>query len=58
MDKQFVLQDPTKGGAPMEAMAFIRNSEGWNSISGASGYRRAILTDIGVNTTVLRMNFR
>ncbi len=31
MDKQFVLADPTKGGAPMEAMAFIRNSEGWNS---------------------------
>ncbi len=31
MDKQFVLVDPTKGGAPMEAMAFIRNSEGWNS---------------------------
>lgn len=27
MDKQFVLADPTKGGAPMEAM----NSEGWNS---------------------------
>lgn len=31
MDKQFVLADPTKGGAPMEAQAFIRNSEGWNS---------------------------
>ncbi|MDE6100379.1 MAG: RagB/SusD family nutrient uptake outer membrane protein, partial [Paramuribaculum sp.] len=31
MDKQFVLADPTKGGAPMEAMAFMRNSEGWNS---------------------------
>ena len=31
MDKEFVLADPTKGGAPMEAMAFIRNSEGWNS---------------------------
>ena len=31
MDKQFVLADPTKGGAPMEAMAFIMNSEGWNS---------------------------
>lgn len=31
MDKQFVLADPTQGGAPMEAMAFIRNSEGWNS---------------------------
>ena len=31
MDKQFVLADPTKGGAPMEAMAFIRNSQGWNS---------------------------
>ncbi|MDE6449827.1 MAG: RagB/SusD family nutrient uptake outer membrane protein [Muribaculaceae bacterium] len=31
MDKMFVLADPTKGGAPMEAMAFIRNSEGWNS---------------------------
>ncbi|MDO4335041.1 MAG: RagB/SusD family nutrient uptake outer membrane protein [Bacteroidales bacterium] len=30
-DKQFVLADPSKGGAPMEAMAFIRNSEGWNS---------------------------
>ncbi len=30
-DKQFVLADPTKGGSPMEAMAFIRNSEGWNS---------------------------
>ena len=31
MDKQFVLADPSKGGAPMEAMAFMRNSEGWNS---------------------------
>lgn len=31
MDKQFVLADASKGGAPMEAMAFIRNSEGWNS---------------------------
>lgn len=31
MDKQFVLADPSKGGAPMEAAAFIRNSEGWNS---------------------------
>lgn len=31
MDKQFVLADATQGGAPMEAMAFIRNSEGWNS---------------------------
>lgn len=31
MDKQFVLADPAKGGAPMEAMAFMRNSEGWNS---------------------------
>lgn len=31
MDKQFVLADTSKGGAPMEAMAFIRNSEGWNS---------------------------
>lgn len=31
MDKQFVLADPTRGGAPMEAMAFMRNSEGWNS---------------------------
>lgn len=31
MDKQFVLADPTQGGAPMEAFAFIRNSEGWNS---------------------------
>ena len=31
MDKQFVLADPTKGGAPMEAMAFMRNSHGWNS---------------------------
>lgn len=30
-DKQFVLADPSRGGAPMEAMAFIRNSEGWNS---------------------------
>lgn len=30
-NKMFVLADPTKGGAPMEAMAFIRNSEGWNS---------------------------
>ncbi len=30
-DKQFVLADATKGGAPMEAMAFMRNSEGWNS---------------------------
>lgn len=31
MDKQFVIADSSKGGAPMEAMAFIRNSEGWNS---------------------------
>lgn len=31
MDKHFVLADATKGGSPMEAMAFIRNSEGWNS---------------------------
>lgn len=31
MDKEFVLADPSKGGAPMEAAAFIRNSEGWNS---------------------------
>lgn len=31
MDKQFVLADVTQGGAPMEAMAFMRNSEGWNS---------------------------
>ena len=31
MDKQFVLADPAKGGAPMESAAFIRNSEGWNS---------------------------
>ena len=31
MDKQFVLADPSKGGSPMEAMAFMRNSEGWNS---------------------------
>jgi hypothetical protein len=30
-DKQFVLADPTQGGSPMEALAFIRNSEGWNS---------------------------
>lgn len=30
-DKQFVLADPTQGGSPMEAFAFIRNSEGWNS---------------------------
>lgn len=30
-DKQFVLADATRGGSPMEAMAFIRNSEGWNS---------------------------
>ncbi|MCM1356240.1 MAG: RagB/SusD family nutrient uptake outer membrane protein [Staphylococcus sp.] len=30
-DKQFVIADPSKGGAPMEAMAFIRNSEGWTS---------------------------
>lgn len=30
-DKQFVLADATCGGSPMEAMAFIRNSEGWNS---------------------------
>jgi len=31
MNKEFVLADPTKGGSPMEAKAFIRNSEGWNS---------------------------
>lgn len=30
-DKQFVLADASKGGSPMEAFAFIRNSEGWNS---------------------------
>lgn len=30
-DKQFVFADPSQGGAPMEALAFIRNSEGWNS---------------------------
>ncbi len=30
-DKWFVLADPTKGGSPMEAQSFIRNSEGWNS---------------------------
>lgn len=30
-DKQFVLADPSQGGSPMEALAFIRNSEGWNS---------------------------
>lgn len=30
-DKQFVLADASKGGSPMEAQAFIRNSEGWNS---------------------------
>lgn len=30
-DKEFVLADATKGGSPMEAFAFIRNSEGWNS---------------------------
>ena len=31
MDKQFVLADASKGGSPMEAAAFMRNSEGWNS---------------------------
>ena len=31
MEKRFVLADPSKGGAPMEAASFIRNSEGWNS---------------------------
>lgn len=31
MDKEFVLADPSKGGAPMEGAAYIRNSEGWNS---------------------------
>jgi hypothetical protein len=31
MDKQFILEDASKGGSPMEAAAFIRNSEGWNS---------------------------
>ena len=30
-DKQFVLADASKGGSPMEAQTFIRNSEGWNS---------------------------
>lgn len=30
-DKQFVLADASQGGSPMEALAFIRNSEGWNS---------------------------
>lgn len=29
--KQFVLADPSQGGSPMEALAFIRNSHGWNS---------------------------
>ena len=31
MDKQFVLHNPQMGGSPMEAQAFIRNSEGWSS---------------------------
>lgn len=31
MDKQFVIVDPTKGGSPMEAQSFIRNSANWNS---------------------------
>ena len=31
MDKEFVLADPTKGGSPLEASSFMRNSEGWNS---------------------------
>lgn len=31
MDKQFVLADASKGGSPLEAAAFIPNSEGWNS---------------------------
>ncbi|MDE5629303.1 MAG: RagB/SusD family nutrient uptake outer membrane protein [Muribaculaceae bacterium] len=31
MDKQFVIADASRGGAPMEAMSFIRNSEGWTS---------------------------
>lgn len=30
-EKQFVLADASQGGSPMEALAFIRNSEGWNS---------------------------
>ena len=30
-EKMFVFADPTAGGAPMEAMSFMRNSEGWNS---------------------------
>ncbi|MGO1672263.1 MAG: RagB/SusD family nutrient uptake outer membrane protein [Sphingobacterium sp.] len=30
-DKQFVLADASQGGSPMEALAFVRNSEGWNS---------------------------
>ena len=31
MDKEFVLADTSKGGSPLEAAAFMRNSEGWNS---------------------------
>ena len=31
MDKEFVLADPTRGGSPIPAAAFIPNSEGWNS---------------------------
>lgn len=30
-EKMFVFADPAAGGAPMEAMSFMRNSEGWNS---------------------------
>lgn len=30
-DKWFVLCNTEKGGTPMEAQSFIRNSEGWNS---------------------------
>lgn len=30
-DKWFVLCNTEKGGSPMEAMSFLRNSEGWDS---------------------------
>ncbi len=57
MDKQFVLADPTKGGAPMEAMAFIRNSEGWNSYFWRKWIPTGNLDGYWENITVLLTNF-
>ena len=58
MDKQFVLADPTKGARRWRLWRLSAIPKAGTPIFGANGYRRAILTDIGVNTTVLRMNSR